>query len=117
MYTKKADQKLTVRENVMGGKGEILSRHFLDADNAAGSGRLFAVTTIAPGCSIGRHTHEGEFEIYYILSGTARITDDADEYTLGAGDIQQCRSGHSHGVENIGRTPLELIAVILNERE
>ena len=73
MYIKKEDQSATVRQTVMGGKGEILSRIFLDPKDAAGAGRLFAVNTIAPGCSIGYHSHEGEFEVYYILSGTAKI--------------------------------------------
>ena len=47
MYIKKEDQAATVRQTVMGGKGEILSRIFLDSKDAAGAGRLFAVNTIA----------------------------------------------------------------------
>lgn len=117
MYKRKEDQKCSVREGVMGGRGEILSRHFLSQEDAAGTGRLFAVNTVAPGCSIGRHSHQGEFEIYYILSGTAKVTDDGEEFILGEGDMQQCRSGHSHSIENAGDTPLEHIALILFEKE
>ena len=89
MYIKKEDQAATVRQTVMGGKGEILSRIFLDSKDAAGAGRLFAVNTIAPGCSIG--------------------------YLLHAGDMMQCKSGHAHSIENAGETPLEHIALILYE--
>ena len=115
MYIKKEDQAATVRQTVMGGKGEILSRIFLDPKDAAGAGRLFAVNTIAPGCSIGYHSHEGEFEVYYILSGTAKIVDEGEEYLLHAGDMMQCKSGHAHSIENAGEAPLEHIALILYE--
>lgn len=109
----KCEQKTTARSLVMGGKGEIISRHFLDIEDAAGSGRLFAVNTIAPGCSIGYHSHQGEFEVYYIIRGTAKIVDDSEEYILGAGDAMQCRSGSFHSIENIGKDELEHIALIL----
>ena len=39
MYIKKEDQAATVRQTVMGGKGEILSRIFLDSKDAAGARR------------------------------------------------------------------------------
>jgi len=113
MYTKKADQEVMIRSEVQKGKGDISFRHFLKEGDVAGAGRLFAVTTIQPGDSIGNHPHTGECEAYYIVKGTAKIIDNGEEYTLEAGDVMLCKDGDAHGIENIGDEPLEFIALIL----
>ncbi len=113
MYTRKNDQPVAIRSALMGGKGDILCRSFLSNEDAAGTGRMFAVNTIQPGDSIGYHSHQGEFEVYYILKGTAQVVEDGKRYTLYEGDMMQCKSGSSHSIENIGSEPLEHLALIL----
>lgn len=112
MYIKKADQEIMVRSEVQKGKGEVIFRRFMKEEDAP-AGRLFAVTTIQPGGSIGNHSHIGECEAYYILKGTAKIIDNGEEYVLEADDMMLCKDGDSHGIENIGDTPLEFMALIL----
>ena len=107
------DQRTEVSSRLRGGEGDCTLLHFLTADLAAGAGRLFAVNTLEPGCSIGYHKHQGDFEVYYILEGTAHITDDGEEYDLSAGDVMLCQEGHSHGVANRGDTTLRFLAAIL----
>ena len=74
------------------------------------------MSIIPPGCSIGQHTHEGDFETYYILKGRARVNDNGVIAELGPGDMTQCRDGQFHSIENTGDSDLEYLAVILYTR-
>lgn len=104
-------------ERVRGGDGSYISRHFLKKEDAAGSGRLFSVNTFEPGVSIGVHEHHGEIELYYILSGTAAITDNGEVYELHAGDMMLCRDGDSHGIANKSGEDMQFLAMILYSRD
>ena len=102
--------------HLQNGKGTIEKRTFLENEDAAGAGRLFAIMTIQPGDSIGYHSHQNEYEVYYILKGRAKIVDDGETYELEEGDMMQCKSGSSHSIENVGEGPLEHLALILSGR-
>lgn len=109
------DERITdIREKHLGGKGKITIRHILN-DNAElyDKGRVFCHTTLEPGASIGYHIHTGEFETYYIVSGTAKFCDNMEDVILHAGDVAYTPDGEGHGIENIGDEPLELIALII----
>ena len=114
MIRKAKDHRRHQEVNLRGGVGTLDYINFMEKDEAYGTGRLFAVTTIPAGCSIGNHGHEGEFELYYILKGTAKANDNGTEVILEAGDTMICKDGESHSIENIGEGDLEYVAVILN---
>jgi mannose-6-phosphate isomerase-like protein (cupin superfamily) len=76
-------------------------------------GRVFAHTTLQPGCSIGYHIHSGESETYYIYSGIGEFNDNGTLKTVYAGDVTMTPAEHGHGIKNIGDEHLELIALIL----
>ncbi|MBQ4425935.1 MAG: cupin domain-containing protein [Lachnospiraceae bacterium] len=116
MLIRKEDQPVAVREHVQKGAGAVSFRYFLEEKDAAGTGRLFGVLTIPPGASIGPHTHEGEFELYYILSGEGVVTDNDETYVMREGDMMQCKSGNSHAVVNEGTEDLVFVAIILNDK-
>jgi len=102
------------RENHLGGKGKLEIRHILNSNaELYDKGRTFCHTVLEPGASIGYHEHHGEFETYYILSGTAKFSDNGEEVILHAGDVAYTPDGEGHGIENIGDSPLELIALIV----
>lgn len=111
------DQLEETRPRMAGGEGECTLHHILPAELAAGVGRLFAINTLAPGSSIGYHEHRGEFEVYYILEGVARVTDDGEEYDLAAGDMMLCADGHGHAIANRSDAPMRFLALILNVRD
>lgn len=113
MYVRKADQPIDYLENAFGGKGKIECRNFLTVADAAGSGRRFSINTVQPGDSLGYHSHNGEFEIYLVLKGTAKIVDDGEEYLLHEGDMMQCKSGHSHSIANETDEIMEFLALII----
>lgn len=117
MIKKAAELSRSLEPNLKGGKDTVRLIHFLDVENAYGTGRLFGISVIPPGGSIGYHQHSGDFEIYYILKGCARVVDDGVEGWLEPGDAMLCRDGHSHSIENAEDTDLEYVAVILFNSE
>jgi len=102
-----------VTANRFGGKGEVVTTHLLEGDLFQGKGRVFAHTVLKPGCSIGLHKHEGDFETYYILTGEGMYNDNGTLVPVKAGDVLYTADGESHGLENTGTTDLEYIALIL----
>lgn len=97
------------------GKGLIHIKELTDKAGLYGHGRMFAHTTVAPGCSIGCHDHQHETEFYYIIKGEAVFNDNGKEVILHAGDIGATGYGESHGLENRTDEPVELIALIVME--
>ena len=89
-----------------GGEGEFRRRVVDTGDNRILMGRL------APGASLGYHSHDDDSETVYILSGTGRSLCDGVYEPLKSGDSQHCGKGHSHNMENTGDEDLVFFAVI-----
>ena len=107
---RKSEEKNVERiEHKFGADGFITVRNLINSDEELnGKGRCFAHTTVAPGSGIGYHVHNGDTEIYYVVSGSAdTIT------TISAGDVTFTPSGTGHGINNKGTEPLEIIALII----
>ena len=113
MIQKASDLRQSLEPNLKGGNDTVRLLHFLEAEDACGAGRLFGISIIPPGGSIGYHQHCGDFEIYYILKGSARVVDNGNERRLNAGDAMLCRDGDAHSIENAGTADLEYVAIIL----
>jgi len=84
----------------------------LDPAQMHNKNRLFARIALKPGGYNPPHKHEGDFEVFYILSGQARVHDNDSLEELKPGDVLFTDNGNSHGIENIGDTDLEYIALI-----
>jgi mannose-6-phosphate isomerase-like protein (cupin superfamily) len=117
MIRRKASRRVEQLANMRGGKGTIHVEHLLEKDDFAQTGRLFSVSTIKPGCSIGEHKHEDDFEIYCINSGKGRFTDNGQATTVEAGDVCLTRDGESHSIENTGTEDLVVTAVIIYSKK
>jgi len=102
-----------VRQPMHDGTGSVEILHVLKMEELHGHTRLFARLTLPPGSSIGYHVHKSEEEIFYILSGAALVNDNGKTRTVGAGDAILTGDGAGHSIENKGREPVELMAVIL----
>ena len=100
------DYERTAQPNFRGGKGEYVSRMLNDGTNKVIWGML------APGHSIGMHTHETNSEIMHVLSGTARVVMDGQIEYVHAGQTHYCPKGHSHMTEPYGMQELVLLAVV-----
>jgi mannose-6-phosphate isomerase-like protein (cupin superfamily) len=113
MIIRSGELSREVLPNRFGGKGEIKVTKFIAKDDFHGKGRLFAHNVIEPGCSIGLHRHEGDFEAYYILRGRGTVNDNGAICEVGPGDVVYTDDGQSHSIENTGDETIELIALVL----
>lgn len=84
----------------------------IDAPDATGV-KTFAKVTLGVGGEIAFHTHVGESEGYYILSGTGEYNDNGKIIEVKAGDYTYTPSGSGHGIKNIGYGTLEFMALIV----
>lgn len=66
---------------------------------------------IEPGGEIFPHTHDGQTETFYILSGTALCTMADNKSEVQAGQCCVAPSGVLHGLKNEGDEPVELMAL------
>ena len=99
---------------IRGGIGEAeMHKLLLGEEELYGKGRMFNHMVLAPGNSIGEHTHSGDNEIFYFLRGTGTYNDNGTVVTVGPGDVAICNDGELHGLVNNGEEPVELIALIL----
>jgi mannose-6-phosphate isomerase-like protein (cupin superfamily) len=114
MIRRSSEKIVEFKENLFQGEGGVTVRSLLNnPEEMYGKGRVFAHSTLEPGCSIGFHIHENESETYYIYSGTAEFNDNGTIKTVLAGDLTFTGAGEGHGIKNIGSDPLEFIALIL----
>ena len=102
-----------LRANMRGGKGTVKVEHWFRPEAFSVKSRLCARLTIEPGGSIGTHTHDGEDEIYLVLSGTGRIEEQGEWVPIQPGDAILTGQGGSHGVEITGSEPLVIAAMIV----
>ena len=111
---KRADQmREEVRPRMRGGEGEVKIYHLFEPGEYRGHARLIARLVLAPGCSIGPHEHKEEEEVFYVLKGRARVTEDGASFELGPGEAAITGGGRTHALANIGEEDLEVLAVIL----
>lgn len=112
---RKSEEKLVERaDHKFGADGYITVRSLTNSiEELNGKGRVFAHTTVAPHSGIGFHMHEGDTEIYYVLSGKAEYNDNGTIVPIKAGDVTFTPSGTGHGIHNPNDEPLEIVALIL----
>lgn len=108
-----SDMHTEVKTEMRGGKGDAVLLHITTAENLNGRGRLFARITLDPGCSIGYHEHHGESELFYLLQGEGLLSDNGTQTTVRAGDCAICPDGCGHAIQNTGKEPLVMMALIL----
>lgn len=96
----------TVLPRFKGGEGQMVAKMSGDDLNRI----LYA--TLAPGHSVGHHTHETSSEIMYFLSGKGTVTLDGVSETVTAGDCHYCKKGSNHSLVNDGEEDLVFFAVV-----
>lgn len=94
---------------VRGGKGILLQQTLVEAKPGS-SIRAVVINRLPPGCTVGIHTHHGEEDFYYCLSGEGMVVDNGTEHPFTPGVLQITRDGGSHAVRNTGQQDLVLLA-------
>ena len=102
-------------ENRAGGKGFVHIERLLTPEEMSDNVKMYAKVTIDVNSSLGYHLHDGDSETYYILEGKAAYNDNGTMREIGVGDVTHTPSGQSHGIENIGDTPLVFMALIIKQ--
>lgn len=95
-----------VMKEFKGGRGELRARMHVDSANKI----MWA--TLPPGSYVGLHTHEGDSEIVYIVSGTGKAQYEDGYEPLAPGDCHYCPPGHSHRLINDSDGDLTFFAVV-----
>ena len=88
------------RSNEHAGDGPISFRRVLSRSDFESSIDFVDYTVIPPGSSIGRHSHDGNEELYFVVSGNPLITAQGETKRCGAGVLSVVRSGGWHELIN-----------------
>ena len=113
MIRRSREMETEVRERMRDGTGAVEIVHVFRSKELKGHTRLFARLRLPAGSSIGFHRHDGEEEIFYILSGRGEVSEGGPAGPVGPGDAVLTGGGGGHSISNSGPEPLELMAVIL----
>lgn len=114
MLIKRVDMMKKIRKELKGGKGDIKFLDHFEKDLVPNC-RLFSEMTIPIGGSIGEHTHINETEIYLIREGIAAVTDNEKNVIAEVGDVVVTGDNQTHSIENIGKVPLVITAIIVTQ--
>ena len=103
--------------NLRGGEGVIEIRYILNKDELMGHASMYAHVIIPAHASIGFHQHVENTEPYYVLKGKGIFEDnDHTETEIHPGDVCVIEVGQSHAIKNPFDEPLEIMALVINER-
>lgn len=113
MIKLKKDMETLRVENIGNVEGVILKEQTLTPAEMLNKALMFNKITIPVGSKIKEHPHCDDAEIYYILEGDVKVTDNDTTIVLAAGDAMFTANGDTHSIENIGTTDATFLAVIL----
>lgn len=103
-----------LRSNARGGVGTIEMHTLLTPEECAGKVTLCSRVVLPGHTSIGYHTHTDDVEYYCILKGNGIFTGtDGEPLRVVEGDVCLIQKGGSHGLENDGDEPLEMLALVI----
>ena len=112
---RKEDRKKVVKEEVQKGPGHLISLVGVEQDSEMCIRDRYSVITLEPGCGVGLHTHQGDCETYFVLSGEGELNDNGTITTVKAGDITFTGPGEGHAITNRKDEPMSFMAIILYE--
>jgi quercetin dioxygenase-like cupin family protein len=88
---------------------DLLVRFLVTGEETGGA--YFAMEAyVPPGAGRQPHTHEGEDETFYVVSGNVEFQLDDDVVKAGPGDFISIPRGQVHGFRNASQTVARMIA-------
>ena len=117
MVIKNENLNSKTTKNAFGGIGEQDYKEILPLSLLEPMGRVLGIVTIPPSSTTAYHSHEGENEVYHILSGEGLYNDNGKEVLVKKGDTAFCQSGQGHGIKNIGDSDLVFLAFIFYTKD
>lgn len=115
MVITRASMRLVETDSCHGGKGKLTCTEMLADYDKNGPGFTYLHDDVlAPGASIGEHTHHGNEEVYLVLEGHGTILVNGEPHAIGPGEMAITRDGHSHGLVNGPDAPMRLLVMCTN---
>ena len=115
MIIRAEERKQILTPNARGGDGTLEKLDYVVETMPEGA-KMFAEIRLAPGCSLGTHTHTGEYEIFFFKEGEITLNDNGTERKMHPGDFAICYDGECHGIANRTDTPAALYAAIIKTK-
>ncbi len=84
-------------------------------DGISESLKQFSLVEIEPGEEVGYHVHNGDCDMYYIISGKGLYNDNGVEMEVSEGTITCTPTGEGHALKNIGDEKLCFIAMVIKD--
>lgn len=103
------------REQMRGGNGTVTIQNWMEQADLPPHVRMISTIVLPVGASIGTHVHEGEAEMFCILSGAGEYNDNGSNKPVKQGDVLVCYSGETHGISNTGNSDLVVTAAVVTE--
>ena len=114
MY-KRIEQFKTATKFNNEGREKMLKTNLADFDEWDPRVRLFSLIQVKPGKEVEYHTHVGESETFFILSGQGIYNDNGNEVDVVPGMVTLTPSGQGHAIKNTGDEMLVFVALIVVE--
>ncbi len=93
------------------GKGTLLFRRLWSDESFKSNWAWIDHVVIPPGTSIGYHQHNAIEEVYYVMSGSGRMTVNDHTWDVSPGDATPCTLHDSHGIYNHTDKDLEIFVL------
>ncbi|MBT4482107.1 MAG: cupin domain-containing protein [Candidatus Latescibacteria bacterium] len=116
LWTNLDRRLLKPASNAHDGKGTILFKRLWNSDSFKTKWEFIDHCILPPGTSIGYHQHNVIEEVYYLVSGSGRMTVNDVTWDVKAGDAIPCTLHDSHGLYNNGTDDIVLIVCSCNSK-
>jgi mannose-6-phosphate isomerase-like protein (cupin superfamily) len=113
MFFKGDEMTVEPRVRLRDGFGTTDFVQLVPKEHLPAKSRLFSLMCLEKGCSVGRHDHTNETEIYYVVEGEGIINDNGTIRPFRKGDCSVCGGGSFHSVSNENDETLKIVAVII----
>ncbi|WP_461206188.1 cupin domain-containing protein [Clostridium sp. DL1XJH146] len=114
MIIHKSDIEIDVRK-IKNGHGEAIIYKLLTKEQLKEKICLFNTIILKSGVSVGKHEHQGDYEIFYILEGGGTFNDNGKEKKVHKGDVTITYSEETHALINDGIDDLIIFALVVIE--
>ncbi len=101
-----------IAENVRGGTGIVHAHKLLDIFPGSAI-KSVGVVRLEPGANIGDHSHHGDEDFYFCISGTGIVVDNGIEHPFTPGTLQITRDGETQAIRNTGETELVFLGALV----
>lgn len=101
-----------IEQAVRGGNGSVHAHKLLDQYSGSALKSL-GIVRLEPGASIGDHSHTGDEDFYYCISGTGVVVDNGVEHPFTPGTLQITRDGETQALRNTGETELVFLGALI----